>query len=472
VTDREVAATRRERAIGVAGVLVATVAVLWGAFAAPPSGVSPGAQGTFAVFAFALVLWLTEAVPHVVASSLAVVLLAALGAAPSFQAAASGFASRLVFFLLFVLTLGRAISEVDLDEWLAARFLATNVRSSRPVELLATGVFASALVMPSAVARAVTFLPIARRLGDAYGFDRGGGFERSSFLVLGHVNPIASMALMTGGGMALVTSGIVRNQVRPVSWVTWAVLMVPPVLVLYALAALTAERLYVDGDVTATDGRDVDVEEWTDRELTGDQQYVAAVLAGAVALWVLGSFLSIPAVVPAALAVAALSLPGRGVLTSEDVQAVSWGIVFVVAAMLSILDAMARTGALSLLVDTVTRLVPLGAFTHVEGVAVLLALAAVVRVFFSTGSAAIVVVLPVVLRLGRVLGVNRLFLSLSVLLVVGSTTVFPFNTTSVLVSFDRGPLTNTDVAAFGVVTTAYAVLVVALSWALYWPLVA
>lgn len=471
VTERSVEPTRRERVIIGVGGLAATGAVLWGAFVPAPAGVAAETQAVFAVFAFALVLWLTEAVPYVVSSTLAVVLLDAFGVTGSFEAAASGFASELVFFLLLVLALGQAISNVNLDEWLAARFVATDVRSSRPVEMLATSLFAAALVMPSAVARAVTFLPVARRLRDAYGFDGGGGFERSSFLVLGHVNPIASMALMTGGGMALVTAGIVRSQVHPVSWVTWAVLMVPPVVVLYALAALTAEWLYGGSHATVSAEAGGGVEAWTDRRLSGDQQFVAVVLAGTVVLWVLGSFLGMSAIVPAAGAVAALSVPGRGVLGSDDVQRISWGIVFVVGAMLSILDAMRGTGALSLLVETVTGLVPVATFTHVEGVAFLLALAVVVRVFFSTGSAAIVVVLPVVLRLGAVVGVNRLFLSLSVLLVVGSTTVFPFNTTSVLVSVDQGPLTNADVAAFGLVTAVYAVLVASLAWTLYWPVV-
>lgn len=463
-------ADRRERVVDILGLLAAIGIVLWDVFWSL-SGVTASTQSVFAVFAVALVLWLTDAIPYVVSATLVVVLLDVLGAVGSFQAAASGFASRLVFFLVLVFALGAAISKVDLDEWLAARFLATNLRSSRPAELLATSIFASALVMPSAVARAVTFLPITRRLTDAYGFDRGGGFERSSFLILGHVNPIASMALMTGGGMALVTSGIIRSQVRPVSWTTWAVLMIPPVLVLYALAAITADRFYGHETDSVIDEGDVDLSEWTDRTLTTDQQFVAVVLCGAVALWILGSVFSLPAIVPAVLAVAVLSLPGCGVLSSEDIQSLSWGIVFVVGAMLSILDAMTRTDALEMLVAATTALVPLSVFTAVEGVAFLLALAAFVRVFFSTGSAAMVVVLPVVLRLGRVLGVNQLFLSLSVLLVVGSTTVFPFNTTSVLVSFDRGPLTNTDVAAFGLVTMMYAALVAGVSWICYWPFV-
>lgn len=43
---------------------------------------------------------------------------------------------------------------------------------------------------------------------------------------------------------------------------------------------------------------------------------------------------------------------------------------------------------------------------------------------------------------------------------------------SVLLSFDRGPLSNTDVAEFGLVTMVYTAFVIAVAWIVYWPLVA
>lgn len=477
-TDRDESASRRESIAAGLGVALAVCPLLWDAFLAPPMGVTPDMQSVLAVFAFSLVLWLTEAVPYAVSATLAVTLLYALGVADTYPAATSGFSSTLVFFLFLVLLLGRAISTVDLDAWFASRLLSTDVTATNPVRALAANVFALALVMPSAVARTATFLPVVRRLTDAYGFDRGSDFERSSFFVLGHVNPIASMGLMTGGGMAIVTSQLIRNEVRPISWVEWAVLMLPPVAVLYGLSALTAERLCdsdgtFDGSTAATSGSDRDrpIEAASDGTFTADQRLVGAVLIGAVGLWILGSFAGVPTIVPAALAVAVLSLPGIGIITAADVQEVSWGILFVIGAMFSILDAMERTGTFTYVVDAATGAIPFGTLAHWQSVAVLLALAVVVRTLFSTGSAAIIVALPILLRLGRRLGVNGLFLALAVLLVVGSTTVFPFNTTSVLLSFDRGPLSNADVAAFGLVMATYAVFVAALSWAVYWPLV-
>lgn len=469
-----------DRYIKWAGIVSSVLIIVWSVLAPPPRGLTPEMQSVLAIFAFALVLWLSKAVPYVVSATAAVVLLFALDGAESFQAATTGFASSLVFFLLLLLLLGQSISKVDLDVWVASRLLSAGTGSTSPVRALSSYLLALSFVMPSAVARAVTFIPVVRQLSKAYGVGHDSNFERTSFLILGHVNPIASMALMTGGGMAIITSQLIQNEVRPITWVEWAVLMVPPVVVLYALCAFTAERFYdARSEIeAATDGGAVSptltAEDATssNTRFTRDQRIVAAVMIGALGLWIVGSFVGLPTIVPAALAVSVLALPDVGIITTEDMAEVSWGILFVIGTMFSILDAMEATGTLTYIVESITAVIPFAQLAHWQVVAVLLALAVLIRVFFSTASAAIIVVLPIIIRFGETLGVNRLYLALSVLLIVGSTTILPFNTTSVLLSFDRGPLSNVDVAKFGLVTMVYAAVVIVFAWLIYWPLVA
>ena len=453
---------------------------------------SVAGQRTLAVFLAALVLWLTRPVPYVVSSLLSVALLFALGAVDSFEAAASGFTSTLIFFLLSLLLLGDAVANVELDRWLARRLLSAESTPGGTLRSVSGSVLALALVMPSAMARAVTFVPVVKRFAGTFdpAGDGDGGFERAAFLVLGHVNPIASMALMTGGGMALVTSEIVTTTVEPITWVDWAVLMVPPTMVLYAAAAVAAgyvagvggqATIDTDGDTGGeTDGESrapsatgtaTPADDAERTSLARDQRLVGLVLCGAIAGWIGGSFVGIPMVLPAVAAVTVLSMPSIGVITTEDIAETSWGIIFLIGAMLSILNALQATGAIELVIDVLTRLIPFAALTNWQLVAVLVGLAVGIRVLFSTGSAAIVVTLPIVLELAAAFEINRLFLALTVLLVVGSTTILPFNTTAVLVSMDQGPLSNRDVAAFGLVTMGLAVAVAALSWLVYWPLV-
>ncbi|WP_424009242.1 SLC13 family permease [Haloferax denitrificans] len=456
--------------------LAAAAALLLAVVGLHPVSVLPvRSQYALSVFVVALLLWLTKPVPYAVSSLACVSLLYALGVVDSFEAAVSGFTSSLVYFLLVLLLLGNAVRSVGLDTRLANRLLSPDSTPRGTFRSLARNVLVLALFMPSAMARAVAFIPIVEEVTAEFDLPAGSGFERATYLLLGHVNPIASMALMTGGGMALVTSGILATSVRPLSWVEWAVLMVPPTVALYALAAAAAGLLNaVDGDSTIDSGGSeiADSSPAGSGELTREQGLVAAVMAGTVLAWVVGSFVGLPEILPAVAAVTVLALPGVDVIDADDVKGLSWGVLFLIGATLSILDALEATRTIALVVDLLARFVPFEAFSHWQLVGLLLGFAVAVRVLFSTGSAAIVVILPIVLRFAETFGVTRLYLGLAVLLVVGSTTILPFNTTAVLVSLDRGPLTNRDVTLFGLVTMGLSLVVVTLSWLFYWPLVA
>ncbi|MFC6769555.1 SLC13 family permease [Natrinema soli] len=458
------------------GLLTATIVLVVGTTVTPPAALTVEGQRTLAVFLSALVLWLTRPVPYVVSSILSVTLLFVLGTVSSFSAAATGFTSTLVFFLLLLLLLGDATTSVGLDRQLARRVLTADSTPRRALRSVAGSVLALALVMPSAMARAVTFIPIVKQLTAAFELDADSGFESAAFLILGHVNPIASMALMTGGGMALVTSEIIATSVRPITWVDWAVLMLPPTILLYTLAALCA-GLFAIGDEEmkmTTDMKNATQLE-TDGNgtttLTREQRLVGIVLSGAVVTWIVGSFVGLPTVLPAVAAVVVLSIPSVGVITAEDIADVSWGIIFLIGAMLSILDVMEATGTITAVIDVLARWIPFAVLAPWQIVAVLIAIAVGIRIMFSTGSAAIVVALPIVLEFASVFGIDRLFLALAVLLVVGSTTILPFNTTAVLVSMDRGPLSHRDIASFGLVTMGLSLGVATVSWLVYWPLV-
>ncbi|SNR46257.1 SLC13 family permease [Halorubrum vacuolatum] len=458
------------------GIWASTAVLIAGIVSSPVGGLEREMQLVLAVFGFTLILWLTESVPYTVSSTAAIVLLYALDLVDTFGEAAGGFASELVFFLFLLLLLGGAISKVGLAEIAAGRMLSTRSTPRSTVKSLGAHLMALSLLMPSAVARAVTFIPIVNEMTDAYGLDRDGPFRNASFLVLGHVNPIGSMMLMTGGGMAIITSQLINDSVRTVTWVEWAIYMIPPMVLLFWASTLATLVLYpIDGERTVdsedlSDGMAAAITE--DREpLTRNQTVVGLVMLGAVVAWIIGSFIGVPTIVPAVAAVAVLALPGVAVVDRELVADVSWGILFLIGAMFSILEVMEETGTLELVVDSLITLIPFDAMSTLFVVGTLLGLAVFIRVWFSTASAAIVVTLPIIMEFGAVLGVNQVYLALSVLIVVGSTTFFPFNTTSVLLSFDKGPLELREVFGFGAVMMLLGAVTVVLSWHLYWPLV-
>jgi len=430
-----------------------------------PFGIDWQAQLAITVFLFTIVLWLTKPIPLSISSTLSVTLLATLGVVDSYATAVSGFSSRLVFFLLLLFLIGDTISTVNLDNYIAGRLLSSSSTPERTYTLLVRNVLFLAFIMPSGIARTVTFTPIIRRLSDQYKFGETNNFLRSSFLLLGQLNPITSLALMTGGGMAILSSEIIREAGFPITWLDWAFYMAPPIILVYVSAALVIAHLYpVDNSETVDETQD-------NSELTGEQQLVGVTIVVMIVLWIVGSIVGLSTIVPPMLAVTVLAAPGIAIITADNVREVNWGILLLFGAVFSHINALSQTGAMDLIIDSLLNLVPLGEFPTWLAVASILAGVLLLRLLFSTASACLAITLPVVISLTSSLGINSLYTAFAVITVVGSTTLLPFHLPPVLIVKEEYPaLRNRDVFTVGLLTLFFAAVFSALSWLVYWPI--
>lgn len=462
--------------VGLAG----AAAVLGAALVVPsPTGVGDEVQLAVAVFLATVVLWITKPVPYAVSSLLSVVLLYALGLTDTFAGAVSGFASTLVFFFVTLLLIGSSVSKVGLDDRVADRLVTATSTPLASVRRLATALLVLAFLMPSGFARTVTFMPVVDRINDLYGLGERSNFRRLGYYVVGHVNPLASLVVMTGGGMPITTSELINTMVRSFTWVEWVAYMSPPIVFLYVTAVGAASLFYrVSGDEPADRSGSVEgggtprtgggTPTSDPDPLTRDQRIVVVTLLAVICLWIVGSFVGLPAIVPATFVVVVFSFPGIGIITEEEIRDISWGIVLLMGAMLSLLDVLRDLGAFDLLADVLFSRAPLFQ-VGLATMFVLFLFAVGVRSAFSSVSAALLLLLPILLEFATVLDVNRLYVSLSLPIVLGATVVLPFNVPTVLVAYERGPLTRSEVVRLGALTLAIGFLTVALCWFAYWP---
>ncbi|WP_280536308.1 SLC13 family permease [Halopenitus sp. POP-27] len=461
----------------------------------PPSGLSRSGLIALGIFGFGLVLWQSEAVPHVVTSLLVVGFLYAFGTVSTFEAAATGFASTLFFFFFALLVLGHAISKVGLDARVARRLLASASTPRASFRQTSRYVLALSFLMPSALARMVAFTPIIEEVADIYDLDADHPFRTSSFLLLGQLNPIASMSLMTGGGLPIIGAQLIQTSGYTINWITWALYMIPPAVFIYVVGVISVERLHpiasdsgrrtTDGggrsgtDEDGRPGTDEDGRSGTDGDdaiddpepITRDQWAVGLVMGATLLSWAASPFLGIPTVLPAIVAVGVLSLPAVGVLDVEDMTEVSWGVLFLIGGMFSLIDVLEATGAFEWLVAAGSAVIPFDAFAPATIVIVLLALVLGIRLLFPSGSACLIVVIPILVTFARTYDLNGLFLSLSAVVVAGSTVLVPLHVPPALLAFNRGHVDTREVFALGVVTILAAIVAIAGAWLVYWPLV-
>ncbi|WIV67600.1 SLC13 family permease [Natrialbaceae archaeon AArc-T1-2] len=450
-------------------IVVAVAFLVCGLVFPPPADLSREALITLGVFGFGLVLWQSKAIPLVATSLLVVGLLYAFGVTESFQAATIGFASTLFFFFFTILLLGHSISKVDLDAHVAQRLLETSTTPQTSLHQLGKYLLVMAFVVPSGLARIVSFTPVIEKVGERYGLGRDAEFTTASFLVLGQLNPMMSIMLMTGGGISIIGSQLIDTAGYPITWTEWALYMIPPTLIVFGLGFAAITKLHPPR-TNASQLPDTNHRDTSQSQLNRDQRIVAIVMGVTLLLWAVGSFVGLPTVLPAILAVAALSAPYVQVLTVEDFAEISWGILFLIGAMLSLIEVLEETGAFEWLIDGISMAFPFDAVGSVGVVALLIAIVVIVRLLFPNASTSLIVLMPMIISFGQLYDVNVLYLSLSVVITVGSTALLPIHMPPALLAYNAGYVSIRDVFGYGLVMMAAAVLSICFAWTIYWPI--
>jgi di/tricarboxylate transporter len=200
-----------------------------------------------------------------------------------------------------------------------------------------------------------------------------------------------------------------------------------------------------------------------------DQRIVALTMTATIGLWLVGSVTGLSTIVPPLLAVAVLTAPGVRILEASDIRRVNWNILLLFGAIMSLIAALQSTGALMMVIDAVLDVVPLVTLPTAAAVAMVLAGVVLIRLFFSTASAPLAIMLPVVITVAGTLGVDPLAFSLATVLIVGSTTLVPFHLPPVLLVAEHyKPLRVRDVLVVGLISFAAATVVTAGTWLVVW----
>ncbi|MGH7350113.1 MAG: SLC13 family permease [Candidatus Rokuibacteriota bacterium] len=442
--------------------LLGTVVVL----AAPtPDGLSPEGQRVLAVIVLAIGLWGFETLPPGVTGVVAIMALVLTHAVAGIREALAGFADPIAYFLVGVLTMGVAVARSGLAERVAYVLLARGRgRAGALYVHLLLALPPLTLLLPSATTRTGILVHVYDQALVLGRVPSGAPLARAIMLVLNSVNRLSSTILLTGGITPIVAAGLIGTM----SWTRWFVLMSVPYLALLALASAAIYLRYRHGFHAG-----VEVPPRPDpRPLSGVELRTALIIAGAGLLWLTDSVHHWHPTLPALLAWVCFLMPGLGVLTWRQFeQEVGWTNFFVIAASLSLAQALSRSGASDWLAAGVVGAAHSVAEAPWMVVGVLLAASSVVRLLIPNITGFLATTIPVAMSVGTTAGLNPILCGLIVTIAGDAVLYYPAQSASSLVVYERGHLTAGEIFRFGLLMTALAAFVVLAVALPYWALV-
>jgi anion transporter len=426
-------------------------------------------QRALVVTIAAIVLWTTEALEPGVTALLTVALLALTGS--GMRGALQGFASPVPYFLVGVLTMGVAVVRSGLAERLARAILERARGRSLAVYLQLVLAFpALTFVLPSATTRSAILIHIYDELFTLAAVPRGAAIAKAVMLALSSINRLASTALLTGGitpvmSAAIISAGGLGAGAGPsFSWTRWFGLMAVPYYAILLLGATLTYVLYRRGfqrDLPAP-------APVARRPLSGAEWRTLAVILGASALWLTDGLHHLDPALPALVAFAALLTPRFGPLAWADLErGVGWANFFVIAASISLAQALGASGAAAWLARLLVGALPALGGSALGTLVLLMLGATALRAIVPNISGFLALALPIAMSVGRESGLNPLVCALVVMMTGDAVIYYPAQSASALVIYERGHVTAGEIVRFGVWMTLVgwvAILGVALPW--------
>ncbi len=423
---------------------------------AVPADMDEGARRMATIFACAMLLWVTEAIP-LFATSLCVIAFEAwwvalpenMGAAMEYRAVFNSLSNPVIFLFLGGFILAKSVQKERIDVQMAAlmlRFFGTRPWAVLGGIMLITAIFS--MWMSNTATTAMMIVMVQPFLSRLHKRDR---FRKAIVLAVPFAANIGGIGTPIGTPPNAIAMAQLEDAGLEISFFTWMAFALP--LMLGALVVMWAFLLSLFHP--RMEKFEVKIEQ--DFKLTAHAAVVYSTFAATVFLWLTGSWHGVPTAVVAILPAAVLTV--THVISKDDFNQLEWNILMLIAGGIALGDGITSTG----LDQWIIRVLPgdgLGFFS----LAALISVLAVVMSTFIGHSVTTMILLPIGLAMASSIGsttVESQVLAAMCAIMASFAMGLPISTPPNAIAYGTGQIENRDMLFVGGVTgIAAAVLVI------------
>jgi len=435
-----------------------------------PLDLAPQTKHGFAILAFMVIAWITEATEFALSGFIGCFLFWALGVV-KFDVAFSGFSDSTAWFLFAAMLIGLVASTSGLARRLAYTIM-LHVGATYPRILLGLIVtdFLLTFIVPSGLARVVILASIAMALTEAFRAARGSNIARGMFLILTYTGNIFDKMILAGAGAITAAGAMTKFGGIEVLWGVWLFAFLPCSIVTVLAAWRLTLWLYPPEQDGLSRGHEYFQTELKKMGPWSVAETKAALLVGcAIALWVTDFWHHIPpTMVALGIGLAAL-LPRIGVLGPDDMRRLNYMPVFFVAEAVSMGNVLEATKGLNVLTTVVFHWIE-PYLTNIFSITAILYWVAFVYHFLLASEISMLgTSIPLVMDYAKTHGLNPLQLGLIWTFAAGGK-LFAYQSGVLIVGYSYGYFEARDLVRVGAWLTVIEFVVLMLLVPFYWPL--
>jgi anion transporter len=472
------------------GLIAAIVALVVIAALPTPAGLPVAGHRMLAILAFAVILWMTEAVDYAVSAILIAALMAfLLGLAPSvanpkvllgtsgaLTLAFSGFANTALVLVAAALFLAAAMTATGLDKRIALNILSrVGTKTSNVVIGTILVGFVIAFMVPSTTARVACLVPITLGIIAAFGVNKRGAFASMLMIVTTQTASIWNVGIKTAAAQNMVAIGFIEKSFgKTITWLDWFIAAAPfGVLMSIALyfvmtRMMPPEVKEVPGGVEGIKKSLADL-----GPMKASEKKLLALSLILIGFWATEGILHrFDTSTTTITAVALMFMPGIGIMTWKEAQPkIPWGTVILFGIGISLGTALLQTQAATWLANIVVAEFGLKNATALFILATMSLFLIVIHLGFASATALASAMIPIVIAVLKGVatpGINIIGMTMLLQFVVSFGFILVVNAPQNMVAYGTEAFQARDFVRTGLVLTVVAMVLVMALGATYW----
>ncbi len=472
---------------GLIGAFVVLAAVL---LMPTPEGLPLAGHRMLAVFAFAVIIWVTGVLDYAVSAIVISALMAfLLGTAPNvanpkvllgtvqgLTTAMSGFGNTALTLVAAALFLAAAMTITGLDRRIALVILSrVGTRTSRIVigSIVVSTVLA--FLVPSATARAAAVIPIMMGVILAFGVDRKSRFAGLLMITTVQAVSIWNVGIKTAAAQNMVAVGFVQKMLgHDITWLSWLI-AAAPFSILMSIGLYFIMMIMMPPEAKEIPGGQDTVKKSLSQlgPMTGKEIRLLAVSLILLCFWSTEGILHpFDSSTTTTVAVALLFLPGIGVMDWKKANAlIPWGTIVLFGVGISLGTALLQTQAAQWLANLIVDWFGLNHLAALTILAVMAAFLIIIHLGFASATALASSMIPIVIAVMQKVqtpGISVLGMTLVLQFVVSFGFILPVNSPQGMVAYGTDTFVTRDFIRTGIAITILAYLLTMLFGATYW----
>ncbi len=448
-------------------ILLAFVILLFIIALPQPAGLSIHGQRALGIFALALILWITNALPLSVTGLLVIALIPLLGVIQAEQAY-SFFGNSAVFFILGAFIIATAMMKSGLSKRMALFILS---RFSRTPRTLILGILITcsflALIMPEHAVAALMF-PVVSSIAlslDLEPFD--GQYGACLFLAMSWGSVIGGVGTLLGGARTPLALGLLQEAFQQsISFWGWSKVALPQVgfmLIIVYGVLIFYFRIDVKDVTLAKKRLELELDELG--PITFQEKKVFLIVSVTIFIWIFfNKFLGLALV----SLLSAVALFIARTITWDDVDNyVNWGVILMYGGAIVLAKAVDQTGAAYWIAQRVLGQFPLSSFWVVA----FFALFSLMLTEGISNVACVALILPIGFSIARNYSINPLAMVFDIAIPSGLAFILPMGTPSNAIAYSSGYYEIREILKSGLTLHICGWLFFLLLMKIYWPFI-